>query len=92
MKLTFSAADELFREEVADWLNDNLTGEFAEVRYRGGPGDEHHFVTERKAWERRLAVGTAKLGLVTPILDSMRRNAKMPFKVHRDNLIPVSFR
>ncbi|MBL6703702.1 MAG: acyl-CoA dehydrogenase family protein, partial [Pseudomonadales bacterium] len=57
MKLTFSAADELFREEVADWLNDNLTGEFAEVRYRGGPGDEHHFVTERKAWERRLAVG-----------------------------------
>ena len=57
MKLTFSAADELFREEVADWLNDNLTGEFTEVRYRGGPGDEHHFVTERKAWERRLAVG-----------------------------------
>ena len=24
MKLTFTAADEQFREEVADWLNDNF--------------------------------------------------------------------
>jgi alkylation response protein AidB-like acyl-CoA dehydrogenase len=57
MKLTFTAADEQFREEVADWLNDNLRDEFADIRYRGGPGDEHHFVDERKAWERRLAAG-----------------------------------
>ena len=57
MKLSFTAADEQFREEVADWLNDNLQGEFAKVRYRGGPGDEHHFVDERKAWERKLAEG-----------------------------------
>ena len=57
MQLSFTAADEHFREEVADWLNDNLQGEFAQVRYRGGPGDEHHFVNERKAWERRLAEG-----------------------------------
>ena len=57
MQLSFTAADEQFREEVADWLNDNLQGEFAQVRYRGGPGDEHHFVNERKAWERRLAEG-----------------------------------
>ena len=57
MQPSFTAADEHFREEVADWLNDNLQGEFAQVRYRGGPGDEHHFVNERKAWERRLAVG-----------------------------------
>ena len=57
MKLTFTAADEQFREEVADWLNDNLRDEFADIRYRGGPGDEHRFVEERKAWERRLADG-----------------------------------
>jgi alkylation response protein AidB-like acyl-CoA dehydrogenase len=57
MKLSFTAADEQFREEVADWLNDNLRDEFADIRYRGGPGDEHHFVDERKAWERRLAAG-----------------------------------
>ena len=57
MKLTFTAADEQFREEVADWLNDNLRDEFADIRHRGGPGDEHRFVDERKAWERRLADG-----------------------------------
>ena len=57
MKLAFTAADEQFREEVADWLNDNLRDEFADIRYRGGPGDEHRFVDERKAWERRLADG-----------------------------------
>ena len=57
MKLTFTAAYEQFREEVADWLNDNLRDEFADIRHRGGPGDEHRFVDERKAWERRLADG-----------------------------------
>ncbi len=44
MKLSFSREDELFREEVATWLAENLTGEFAEMRFRGGPGDEHVFV------------------------------------------------
>ena len=34
MKLTFTAADEQFREEVAGWLNDNLRDEFADIRYR----------------------------------------------------------
>ena len=57
MELTFTAADELFRQEIAQWLNENLRDEFAEVRHRGGPGDEHRFVDERKAWERRLAEG-----------------------------------
>ena len=41
MKLSFSAADEQFREEVAHWLQQNLQGEFEPIRYRGGPGDEH---------------------------------------------------
>lgn len=57
MKLSFSAADEAFRAEVADWLATNLCGEFECIRYRGGPGDEHSFVEERKAWERKLHEG-----------------------------------
>lgn len=57
MKLSFSPEDEQFREEVAAWLAANLCGEFEVIRGRGGPGDEHSFVEERKAWERRLAEG-----------------------------------
>jgi len=57
MHLRFTAADEEFRAQVADWLSENLVGEFAAVRGRGGPGDEHCFVEERKAWEQRLAEG-----------------------------------
>ena len=54
MKLRFSASDEAFRVEIANWLRDNLCGEFESIRFRGGPGDEHSFVEERKAWERKL--------------------------------------
>jgi alkylation response protein AidB-like acyl-CoA dehydrogenase len=57
MKLAFSPAEEHFREEIADWLADNLRDEFAPLRFRGGPGDEHMFIAERKAWEQRLAAG-----------------------------------
>ena len=57
MQLEFSPADEQFRDEVASRLRDHLYGEFAAIRGRGGPGDEHHFVDERKAWERTLAEG-----------------------------------
>ena len=58
MKLSFNAEDEHFRQEVADWLQKNLCGEFEAIRFRGGPGDEHNFIDERKAWERRLADGS----------------------------------
>ena len=57
MKLNFSAEDELFRNEVATWLEENLTGEFEQLRFRGGPGDEHMFPEERKKWEQKLAEG-----------------------------------
>ncbi|MFC5697225.1 acyl-CoA dehydrogenase family protein [Pseudomonas sp. GCM10022186] len=57
MKISFSEADEAFRREVAGWLADNLCGEFEPLRFRGGPGDEHSFPEERKAWERKLAAG-----------------------------------
>ena len=57
MQLKFTEADEQFRGEVSDWLIDNLAGDFSSIRHRGGPGDEHVFVEERKAWEGRLAEG-----------------------------------
>ncbi|RZV49272.1 MAG: acyl-CoA dehydrogenase [Pseudomonadales bacterium] len=57
MKLSFSKQDEQFRAEVANWLADNLCGEFETIRWRGGPGDEHMFVEERKTWERKLHQG-----------------------------------
>ncbi len=57
MDLTFTEEDEKFRREVAEWMADNLTGEFACVKGRGGPGDEHSMFEERRAWEKRLAEG-----------------------------------
>lgn len=57
MKLTFNTEDERFREEIARWLEDNLSGEFAHLRFRGGPGDEHAFPEDRKRWEQHLAAG-----------------------------------
>jgi alkylation response protein AidB-like acyl-CoA dehydrogenase len=54
MDLRFSPEEEAFRREVAEWLARELSGEFAVVRGRGGPGDEHALLEERRAWERRL--------------------------------------
>jgi acyl-CoA dehydrogenase len=52
--LTPSAEDEAFRKEVRAYFDDALSGEFSVLRGRGGPGDEHAFVDERMAWERKL--------------------------------------
>jgi alkylation response protein AidB-like acyl-CoA dehydrogenase len=49
-----SADDRSFRDEVRSFLEDSLTGEFAAVRGRGGPGDEGALFDERLAWERHL--------------------------------------
>ncbi len=57
MDLRFSEEDESFRREVVAWLEENLSGEFAGVRGRGGTGDEGSLIEERKAWERRLGEG-----------------------------------
>jgi alkylation response protein AidB-like acyl-CoA dehydrogenase len=54
MNTRFSEEDEAFRREIAAWLADNLTGEFAVVRGRGGPGDEHALSEERHAWEKKM--------------------------------------
>ncbi|MEU6478227.1 acyl-CoA dehydrogenase family protein [Streptomyces sp. NPDC047017] len=46
---------EEFRTEVRGWLRAHLTGEFAGLRGRGGPGREHEAFAERLAWERHMA-------------------------------------
>src|SRR6476646_276657 len=58
-----AAADERFRREVREWLAANLTGEFAALRGRGGPGREHEAFDERLAWDKHLsAAGWTCLG------------------------------
>jgi len=52
--LRFSAAEEAFRADARAWLTDRLSGPFAGVRGRGGPGDEHSLFEERWEWERAL--------------------------------------
>jgi len=54
LDIRFSKEDEDFRREIAAWLDAALVGELAPLRGRGGPGDEHALVDERKAWERKL--------------------------------------
>lgn len=57
MDFGLSAEEQSFREEVRSWMHEHLTGEFAQLAGRGGPGDEHSFIAERMAWERELASG-----------------------------------
>ena len=54
MDLRFSDEDESFRDEIATWLARELSGDFANVRGRGGPGDDSALIQARKAWERRM--------------------------------------
>jgi alkylation response protein AidB-like acyl-CoA dehydrogenase len=51
----FTPQDDQFRADVRDWLEANLTGEFAGLRGTGGPGREHERYDERLAWHRHLA-------------------------------------
>jgi alkylation response protein AidB-like acyl-CoA dehydrogenase len=54
MDLRFTPEEDAFRKEVRTYLDELLHGEYAVIRGRGGPGDEHAFFDERLAWERRL--------------------------------------
>jgi alkylation response protein AidB-like acyl-CoA dehydrogenase len=64
--LRFSAVDEAFRAKARSWLTERLNGEFAVVRGRGGPGDEHSLFDERLAWERALGAA-GWTGLTWPV-------------------------
>ena len=46
--------DEQFRRDVAAWLDAHVVGEFAQLRGRGGPGDDDFGFDARVAWEREL--------------------------------------
>jgi len=65
MDLAFTAADEQFREEVRTWLEESLTGDFAELRGRGGPGDEEECFDGLLAWEQHRAK-SGWLGIAWP--------------------------
>ena len=59
MGLTLTTAlaeltDQQFRSLVHHWLADHVVGEFAELRGRGGPGDEAIGFETRVRWERVL--------------------------------------
>ena len=54
MDLRFTPEEDAFRKEVRAYLDELLHGDFADIKGRGGPGDEHAFFDERLAWERRL--------------------------------------
>ncbi len=47
-------SDNQFRSLVQRWLGDHVVGEFAELRGRGGPGDEDVGFETRVRWERVL--------------------------------------
>ncbi|MDP3858729.1 MAG: acyl-CoA dehydrogenase [Stagnimonas sp.] len=46
-----------FRSEIAGWMQQHLTGRYAALKHRGGPGDEEAYPELRKDWERELARG-----------------------------------
>lgn len=52
MKLGFSAADEAFRAECADWLNGQMAGEFKDIK---GITKLTASPERRKEWEQQLA-------------------------------------
>ncbi|MEP9365215.1 acyl-CoA dehydrogenase family protein [Nocardioides sp. CN2-186] len=55
MDLTYSDEDQAFRAEVRGWLEEHLSGEWAELRGLGGAGRDHEAHDERVAWNRLLA-------------------------------------
>ena len=57
MRLDFTPEEEAFRAEIAAWLAQALTGRFAPLKHRGGPGDDDTDPALRKDWERELASG-----------------------------------
>ncbi len=53
--LSYSAEDEAFRAEIRGWLEQHLTGRWAELRGLGGAGRDHEAFEDRLEWNRLLA-------------------------------------
>ncbi|WP_404960675.1 acyl-CoA dehydrogenase family protein [Streptomyces sp. 147326] len=71
---------EEFRTEVRSWLRAHLTGEFAALKGRGGPGREHEAFAERLAWKRHMAAHGA-------LAELARRNGAVADPLIRDRLV-----
>ena len=65
MELTRTAAEQAFADEVRTWLEEHLVGANADLRGRGGVGQEDVEPERLLAWERELADG-GWLGLDYP--------------------------
>jgi alkylation response protein AidB-like acyl-CoA dehydrogenase len=64
-----SVSDEDFRTAAKAWLAENLVGEFASLKGRGGPGDEEVGFDIRERWEKVLGqAGWIGLGWPTVAL------------------------
>ncbi|WP_415977311.1 acyl-CoA dehydrogenase family protein [Rhodococcus sp. 077-4] len=48
-------SDDVFRQRIREWLDDNLSEHFAPLKGLGGPGREHEAFDERLEWDRYLA-------------------------------------
>lgn len=74
MDFGLSAEEQSFREEVRSWMHEHLTGEFAQLAGRGGPGDEHSFIAERMAWSASWppAAGPAWAGPPSTVAEAYR--------------------
>ena len=57
MDFDLTPGEKDFRDEVRTWLEEHLVGEFAELRGRGGMGQEDIPAEQQIAWERELAGG-----------------------------------
>ena len=57
MDFDLTPAERDFGDEVRTWLEEHLVGEFAELRGRGGMGQEDIPAEKQIAWERELAGG-----------------------------------
>ena len=55
MDLNLTPSEEAFRQELSDWLQDNLTDEQKTTRLKGLP--EEQSLELRRAWERKLGEG-----------------------------------
>ena len=64
--------DTRFRRDVAAWLADHVVGEYAELKGRGGPGDEDVGFDVRVAWEHELGEA-GFIGLGWPVESGGRR-------------------
>ena len=72
MHLRFSDEDEAFRREVADWLEAELSGAFAAVRGRGGPGDEHALLAVELVAIVIVVAGAVSAALRRAVLSAWR--------------------